>query len=58
MFKHIFLCAPDVTDNVFEPGEWLARLHELAQNITVYFNKGDLAMNISKYTKNAAARLG
>ena len=58
MFKHIFLCAPDVTDNVFEPGEGMARLHEMAQNVTVYFNKGDLAMNISKFTKNAADQLG
>jgi len=58
MFKHIFLCAPDVTDNVFEPNQGMARLHEMAQNVTVYFNKGDLAMNISKFTKNAADRLG
>jgi esterase/lipase superfamily enzyme len=57
MFKHIFLCAPDVTDNVFEPNQGMARLHEMAQNVTVYFNKGDLAMNISKFTKNAADRL-
>ena len=58
MFKHIFLCAPDVTDNVFESGEGMSRLHEMAQNVTIYYNKGDLAMNISKYTKNAADRLG
>lgn len=58
IFKHIFLCAADVEDNVMEGEGAMARLHEMAAHVTIYFNQGDVAMSTSKYTKNAAARLG
>lgn len=58
VFKHIFLCAPDVDDDVLEKGKAMERLHELCANVTVYFNTGDVAMYISDYTKGNPERLG
>ena len=58
MFEHIFLCAPDVDDNVLEDDQPLGSVHELAQNVTVYSNKGDVAVFISHYTKGHPERLG
>lgn len=58
LFDHIFMCSPDVDDNVFEAGQPLQRLHELARSITVYYNRGDVAMYISDYTKQNPDRLG
>ena len=58
IFDQIFLCAPDAADNVFEAGEPLRRLPEMAQNVTVYHNRGDLAMPVSDYTKGNSDRLG
>jgi esterase/lipase superfamily enzyme len=58
MFEHIFMCAPDVDDDVFEPGKALVRLPELARSISVYHNKGDTAMYVSDYTKGNPERLG
>lgn len=58
MFEHIFLCAPDVDDNVLEEGQPLGSVHELAQNVTVYSNKEDMAMYVSDYTKGNPERLG
>mgnify|MGYP000085441874 CR=1 FL=1 len=58
MFQHIFMCAPDVDDNVFEQNQPMAKLHHLARHVTVYYNNGDLAMYISDYTKGNIDRLG
>lgn len=58
IFDQIFLCAPDVEDNALEPGQALGDLPQLANTITLYFNRGDVAMNISKFTKAFADRLG
>ena len=58
LFEHIFLCAPDVDDNVLEPEQPMDRLHELARSVTVYHNRGDLAMHVSDYTKGNPDRLG
>ena len=58
MFKNIFLCAPDVADDVLEGNNPMSRLHEMTTNVTVYYNQGDTAMYISKYTKHQAERLG
>ena len=58
IFDHIFLCAPDVDDDVFERGKPLERLPEMARTVTIYHNKGDLAMPISDYTKGNTDRLG
>ena len=58
IFDHIFMCAPDVTDDVFEKSNALHRLHEIARNVTVYFNYGDVALHVSDYTKGNPDRLG
>lgn len=58
VFDQVFLCAPDVADNVFEPGEPLRRLPEMAEQVTIYHNRGDLAMPISDYSKGNTDRLG
>lgn len=58
IFDHVFLCAPDVADDVFERGEPLSGLPSMAENVTVYHNRGDLAMPVSDYTKGNSDRLG
>ena len=58
IFDQMFLCAPDVADDVFEPGKPMRQLPEMAQNVTIYHNKGDLAMPVSDYTKGNTDRLG
>jgi esterase/lipase superfamily enzyme len=58
VFDQIFLCAPDVDDDVFEPGQGLRRLPEMGERVTVYFNSGDVAMHVSDYTKGNRDRLG
>ncbi len=58
LFDQIFLCAPDVDDDVFEQGKPLVSLNDLANMVTVYYNKGDVAMYISDYTKGNPERLG
>lgn len=58
LFQHIFMCAPDVDDNIFELDQPMANLHRLARQVTVYYNNGDLAMCISDYTKGNIDRLG
>lgn len=58
IFEHVFMCAPDVDDNVLEPAEPLGMIHELTRSVTVYHNRGDKAMYVSDYTKGNAERLG
>ncbi len=58
VFERVFLCAPDVDDTVLEPGGPLGDLHELASTVSVYYNRGDLALNGSDYTKGNPERLG
>jgi len=58
LFQHIFMCAPDVDDNIFERDQPMVNLHRLARQVTVYYNSGDLAMYISDYTKGNIDRLG
>lgn len=58
IFDQIFLCAPDVSDDVFEHDRPMRHLAEMAQNVTIYHNKGDLAMSVSDYTKGNTDRLG
>jgi len=58
LFQHIFMCAPDVDDNIFEHDQPMVNLHRLARQVTVYYNNGDLAMYISDYTKGNIDRLG
>ncbi|MGE3979642.1 MAG: alpha/beta hydrolase [Nitrospira sp.] len=58
LFEHIFLCAPDVDDTVLEKGQPLDRLHELARSVSVYHNRGDVALVVSDFTKGNPDRLG
>ena len=58
LFDQVFLCAPDVSDDVFEPGRPFSELPRMAENVTVYHNRGDLAMPVSDYTKGNTDRLG
>ncbi|MBA6341686.1 alpha/beta hydrolase [Colwellia sp. MB02u-10] len=58
LFQHIFMCAPDVDDDIFEDKKHMVNLHQLAKHVTVYYNNGDLAMYISDFTKGNTDRLG
>jgi esterase/lipase superfamily enzyme len=58
IFDQVFLCSPDVDDNVLEAGQPLGKVHEVCRNVTVYFNEGDLALHGSDYTKGNPERLG
>jgi esterase/lipase superfamily enzyme len=58
LFKHIFLCSPDVDDDVLEPDQAMGDLHQLAAQITIYHNRGDTALWGSDYTKGNPDRLG
>lgn len=58
LFDHVFLCAPDVDDDVLEEGKPLARVHQVAQAVAVFHNRNDAALKISDYTKGNPDRLG
>lgn len=58
LFDNVILTAADEDSDAFEHDHKLARLPELAQRITVYFNHGDEALRISDVTKGNPDRLG
>lgn len=58
IFEHIFMCAPDIDEDVFEAQQPMENLHKLARHISIYYNSGDLAMYISDFTKGNPDRLG
>ncbi len=58
LFDSVFLCAPDVDDDVFERPEGLGRVHQVAQAVAIYHNANDTALKISDYTKGNPDRLG
>lgn len=58
IFDNIVLTAADEDSDTFEFDHKLAKLPELAQRITVYFNNGDLALATSELTKGNPDRLG
>jgi esterase/lipase superfamily enzyme len=58
LFQHIFMCAPDVDEDVLEEGKPMGRLHETTRYVNVYYNTGDIAMYVSDYTKGNTERLG
>ena len=58
LFEHILLCAPDVDDDVLQPGQPMGSVHELGRCVTVYHNRGDLSMVVSDHTKGHPERLG
>jgi esterase/lipase superfamily enzyme len=58
IFEHVFLCAPDVDDTALESGQPLEKIDQIARNVTIYHNRGDVAMVVSDYTKGQPERLG
>ncbi len=58
IFQHVFLCAADVDDEVLELEGPMGRLHEIGRSVTVYHNRGDVALHVSDYTKGNPDRLG
>ena len=58
IFEHVFLCAPDVDDAALESGQPLEKIDQIARNVTIYHNRGDVAMVVSDYTKGQPERLG
>ena len=58
IFEHIFMCAPDVDDDVLESGNPMGKLHQLCRYVSIYHNRGDVAMYVSDYTKGNPERLG
>jgi len=58
IFDQVFMCAPDVDEDVLQSGGALDNLHELCNSVSVYHNRGDLAMHISDYSKGNPDRLG
>lgn len=58
LLEHIFLCTPDVDDAALEQRGGLCRVHEIARGVTIYHNRGDMAMVVSDYTKGNPERLG
>ncbi len=58
IFDNIILTAADEDNDAFDLDHKLAKLPELGQRITVYFNNGDLALAASDMTKGNPDRLG
>lgn len=58
LFDNIILTAADEDSDAFQHDHKLARLPDLAQRISVYFNNGDLALKVSDYAKGNPDRLG
>jgi len=58
IFENIFSCAGDVDDDCLEDDKKMGKLHQLANHVSVYHNKGDVAMYISDITKGNPQRLG
>lgn len=58
VFDQVFLCAPDVDEDVLESGRPLGKLHQMARNVSIYHNRGDVALAISDHTKGNPDRLG
>jgi esterase/lipase superfamily enzyme len=58
IFSEILLAAADEDDDTFELDHKLGRLPELGHRVSVYFNRGDDALNTSDWLKGNPDRLG
>ncbi|WP_428243913.1 alpha/beta hydrolase [Gynuella sp.] len=58
IFENVFMCAPDVDEDVLESGKPLFRLPEICQKVFIYCNRRDKALTISDITKANPDRLG
>ena len=58
VFDQVFMMAADEDDDTFEHDYKLALLPRLGRRVNVYFNHGDVALQISDKTKGNPDRLG
>lgn len=61
LLENVFLCAPDVDDDVFDhdgDGGPMTPLLELSHYVSIYYNRGDLVLAVSDATKANPNRLG
>jgi esterase/lipase superfamily enzyme len=58
LFENIFLMAADEDDDAMEYEEKLLPIIHLAKEVYIYFNRGDLALRGSDWTKGNPDRLG
>lgn len=58
LFDQVVLAAADVDSNAFDRDYKLGRLPEICSRVTVYCNRGDLALAMSDLTKGNPERLG
>jgi esterase/lipase superfamily enzyme len=58
LFEQVILAAADEDDDALEKDYKLKRLPELCRRVSVYFNRGDRALNVSDWTKGNPDRLG
>ena len=58
IFDQVVLAAADEDDDTFETDDGLRLLPRMARRVNVYFNRGDLALEVSDKTKANPDRLG
>jgi esterase/lipase superfamily enzyme len=58
LFDQVCLCAPDIDDDELESASGMARVHEVARRVSLYYNREDTALFISDHTKGHRERLG
>ena len=58
VFDQVLLMAPDEDDDTFEHDHKMGQLTRICSQVTVYFNRSDLALHTSDKTKGNPDRLG
>lgn len=58
LFDQVLMMAADEDDDAFETDDKLRLLPNVCRRVTVYFNRGDLALQVSDKTKGHPDRLG
>lgn len=58
LWGEVILTASDEDEDILEDGRRLHNLSAFAERVSIYFNRGDLALRGSDYTKGNPARLG
>ena len=58
VFHEILLVAADVDDTALESKRNLGRLPEICRRVNIYYNRGDLALDVADWTKGHPDRLG
>lgn len=57
-FQRAFMMAPDLDNDVFEPGNILENVERIAEKIFVYYKKDDTALSLSRFLFAMKDRLG